>query len=810
MDSLIQDIRYGLRVLRKSPGFTAVAVLTLALGIGASTAVFSVVDTVLLRPLAYEHPEQLVTVTETLPEMGPDELGVSAGEYQDYRDRNRSFSQVAAFESDGFNLTGAGQPLRVRAARVSASAFPVLGVSPQLGRAFTDAEDRAGSDHVVILSHRLWRDSYSRNPDILGKTVKLNEQPYTVIGVMPDSFRFPFDGAPQSEMADLWVPLVFPADLLAPENRLREFGVGLVGRLKPGVSLAQAQDDVRGIANAFMQQYGYSGNVRVAPKAYAFSRYTTEKARPLLWLLALAVACVFLIACANVANLLLARASQRHHEMAVRSAIGAHRFRVIRQCLVESVLLALTGGLAGIVLAQLLVLALQYFGPADVPRLHDVSLHPLAVFFTLVISVVSAIAFGVVPAWRLSRTPPVAALRTSNQVGSGHSTQRLQHFVASSEIAAAVVLLVSGGLLLKSFVRVLNAPAGFDANGVFVVRTIFDGARYPQASKRSAVQQQLLEKLAQIPGVTAVAEATHLPLSDDRQIGFRLEHAAPDDFHWAQNSMVSPGYFHAMGISLVRGRDFTLQDRPGDPDVAIISEAMARQYFPGQDPIGQRFIWGDRAWFTIIGVAADVRISALDADPPPMIYDSMFQVESGVSERTAFVLRTSGGSQGLFDAVRQQVLTVDKDLPLYRSSTLATMVAESVAQRRFTTLLLAGFGVIALLLAAIGLFGVISYLVSERTREFGVRIALGAVHANIYGQVLGRAARLAIAGCLVGLGVSLFASRALQANLYQVSRYDLPTLAVVPALLLSVALFAAYWPARRATKVDPMVALRYE
>ncbi len=810
MDSLIQDVRYGVRMLRKSPGFTAIAVLTLALGIGASTAVFSVVDTVLLRPLPYDHPGQLVTVTETLPEMGSDELGVSAGEYQDYRDRNRSFSEVASYETDGFNLTGAGQPLRVKAAKVSPSAFPLLGVAPALGRAFNEAEDRAGADHVVILSQRLWQHSYSGDPDILGKSVKLNEQPYTVIGVMPDSFRFPFDGAPQSEMADLWVPFVFPANLLAPQNRTQEFGVGFIGRLKSGVTLAQAQDDVSGIANAFMQEYEYPGTIRVVPKAYAFSRYTTEKARPLLWLLALAVGCVFLIACANVANLLLARVSQRHHEMAVRSAIGAHRFRVIRQCLVESLLLALTGGIAGVLLAQVFVVALQHFGPADVPRLHAVGLHPLALFFTLTLSVLSAVAFGVVPAWRLSRTAPVAALRTSNQVGSRQSTQRLQHLVAASQIAVAVVLLVSGGLLLKSFIHVMNASSGFDPNGAFIVRTVFDHARYPEASKRRGVQQQLLEKLAGTPGVIAVAAATHLPLSDERQIGFRLEHAAPDDFHWAQNSLVSPGYFHAMRIVLLKGRDFSEQDRVGSPYVAVISEAMAKQYFPDQDPIGQRFQWGDRALFTIIGIAADVHISALDADPPPMIYDSMFQVESGITDRAAFILRTNRETQGLFDSVQREVWSVDKELPVYRSSTLAAMVAESVAQRRFTTLLLGGFAAIALLLAAIGLFGVISYLVSERTREFGVRIALGAVRSNIYGQVLGRAARLAVGGCVIGVGVSLFASRALQANLYHVSRFDLTTLVAVPALLLSVALFAAYWPARRATRVDPMVALRYE
>ena len=810
MKTLIDNIRYTSRVLRKSPAFTIVSVLTLALGVGASTALFSVVDTVLLRPLPYREPDQLLTVTETLPAMGTDEIGVAPGEYQDYRAQNRSFSHVAAYEREGFNLTGAGQPLRVNAAKISASTFPLLGVSPWLGRPFTEDEDRSGAAKVVVLSYGLWRRSYGADPNILGHTVKLDEQPYTVVGVMPDSFRFPFDGAPLSEMADLWVPIAFDPFLLAPENRTNEFGVGLIARLKAGVTPTQAEKDVKAIANDFMQQYGYSGTIRVVPKAYAFARHTTEKARPLLWLLALAVACVLLVACANVANLLLARASHRHHEMAIRTAIGASRTRVLGQCLIESMMLALTGGFAGIIFAQLLVMALQRFGPSDVPRLYDVRLHPIALVFTLAVSLISAVLFGFVPAWRLSKTAPVMALREATQAGPARSTRTLQNSVTIFEMTAAVVLLVTGGLLLKSFVRLLNSPAGFNPDGAYIVRTIFDRGRYPNFAKRTVVQQKLLESLRQLPGVTAVAAASHLPLSDARQIGFRLEHAAPDDFHWAENSLVSSGYFRAMQIPLLQGRDFSEDDRPDTTSVAIISQTMARQFFPGANPIGQRFHWGDRALFTIIGVAADVRISALDADPPPMIYNSMFQVETGATGRTAFVLRTSGIAQGIFASVQRQVWSVDKDLPIYNSSSLATLVSESLAQKRFTVLLLGNFAGITLLLAAVGLFGVISYFVAERTREFGVRIALGANRSTIYWQVLRRAALLGAAGCVLGLSISIFVSRALQSTLYQVSRFDLATMALVPLLLLSAVLLAAYLPAYRATRVDPMVALRYE
>ncbi len=810
METLLQDIRYGWRMLARNPGFTAIAVLTLAIGIGASTAIFSVVDTVLLRPLPYREPERLVLVTETLPGMSTDEIGVSAGEYQDYRDRNRSFSQVAAYESAGFNLTGAGQPLRVNAAALSASAFPLLGVSPELGRGFTTEEDRYGSGSVVVLSHALWEHQYSRDPNILGQTVKLDEKPFTVIGVMPASFRFPFDGAPLSEMADLWVPLAFEPDLLSPENRTREFGVGLIGRLKPGVSKEQAQRDVENVATGFMQQYGYSGTVRVVPKAHAFAGRTVEKARPLVILLILAVGCVLIIACANVANLLLARASHRSREMAVRSAIGANPARLVRQCLVESVLLSICGASAGIIVSAASIAGLRRFGPADVPRLHDVMLHPNVLLFTLGLSVVTALLFGFVPAWRLAHVTPQACLKESTQAGPARGTQKLQNSVATIEIAAALVLLIAGGLLLRSFVRLLDSPFGFDPKGVFVVRTLFDRARYPDPMKRQAAQKELLDRLSHLPGVTAVATASHLPLSDVRQIGFRLEHAPADDYHWAENSLVSPGYFRSMGISLLEGRDFTEQDRPDTPNVAIISEKLAREYFPGRSAIGERFQWGDRAFFTITGVAADVHISALDADPPPMIYTSMFQVESGASGRTAFVLRSKDQDEGLFQEVQQQVWAVDKDLPIYNTTTLSKLVSESLAQRRFTVLLLGSFAVVAMLLAAIGLFGVISYLVAERTREFGVRMALGADRTSIYWQVLKRAALLAAGGCGIGLLLSVFASRLLQASLYQVSRFDWPTLVFVPFLLLSVALFAAYWPARRATKVDPVVALRYE
>jgi predicted permease len=564
------------------------------------------------------------------------------------------------------------------------------------------------------------------------------------------------------------------------------------------------------IANRFMRQYGYSGTIRVAPHVYPFSAHSVERARPLLILLAASVLCVLLIASANIANLLLARASARTQEMALRMAIGANRLRLIRQCLVESSLLGLLGAIAGILVAILLVAGLKHFGPTSLPRLQDVAIHPIVLLFALALSLITSLFFGFAPAWRLSRVPPQASLRAARQANSDRSGQRLQNSVATAQIALAFVLLIAGGLLLRSFTRLLDSPFGFNPQDSFVVRTVFDHVRYPDPVKRDVVQKQLLERLSRLPGITAVAEASHLPLSDSREIGFRLEHAAHDDFHSAENSLVSPGYFRAMGITLVEGRDFTLDDCRESPPVAIINQALSREYFPGQNPIGQRFQWGPRSMFTIIGVAADVHVSSLDTDPPPMIYNDMFQIESGASVRTAFILRGSTAGPELLSAIRQQVWSLDSELPLYEASTLQSLISESLAQRSFTLVLLGAFAVTALLLASVGIFGVISYLVAQRSSEFGVRMALGASRSQITNLVLSRGAIIAVAGCLCGLALSAFASRLLLSSLYRTDWYDPVMPCLVTLLLFVVVLLASWLPARRAAATDPMHALRNE
>ncbi len=810
LESTCADLRYAARKLRKSPALTTTCLLTFALGIGASTAVFCTINTILLHPLPYGGPDRLVLLSESLPLEGSNDVGVSAQEYLDYHSQNSVFSETAAFETADFNLTGTGEPRRINAARISASTLPLLEVTPELGHNFTSEDDRYGSDHVVLLSHALWQSQYGSAPNIVGKTIHLDETAYTVIGVMPPSFRFPLDTVPTSEQASLWLPMEFAPNLLDPENRTMEFGVGLIGRLKPEVSLQQAQTDMNQIANRFMLQYGYNGTIRVAPHLYPFSTHAVERARPLLILLAASVLCVLFIASANIANLLLARASARTQEMALRMAIGASRPRLIRQCLAESSLLGLLGSIAGILVAVALVAGLKHFGPTSLPRLQDVAIDPVVLVFALALSLISSLFFGFAPAWRLSRVPPQASLRAARQANSDRGGQRLQNFVATAQIALAFVLLIAGGLLLRSFTRLLDSPFGFNPQDSFVVRTVFDHVRYPDPLKRDTVQKQLLERLSRLPGITAVAEASHLPLSDSREIGFHLEHAAHDDYQLAENSLVTPGYFRAMGIALVAGRDFTFDDRRYSPSVAIISQALSRKYFPGKNPVGQHFEWGGSGLFTIIGVAADVHISSLDTDPPPMIYLDMFQIENGVSGKTAFILRGQTAGPGLLPAIRGQVWSVDSELPLYEAATLQSLISESLAQRSFALILLGAFAVIALLLASVGIFGVISYLVAMRRSEFGVRMALGATRSQILNLVLLRGARIAITGSLCGLVLSVFASRLLLTSLYQTEWYDPAMLCVVPFLLFVVVLLASWLPARRAAATDPMQALRNE
>jgi predicted permease len=811
METLLQDVRYGLRMLRKSPGFTVVALLVLTVGIGANVAIFSVVNTVLLRPLPYRDPSRLVMIWESLPGIGFQQVGTATAEYLDYRDRNRVFSGIAAYKNDTANLTGSGQPERIPITRASANLFSVLGVQPMLGRTYTMAEDRPGAAKVAILSYGLWKRRYGADRKILGRAIDLDGQPYTVIAVMPASFQFPFSSLPYSDRAELWAPVAFTQDEIA--DRVREFGTFAIARLKPGVSLPQAQEDVARVAADFEKQYPqfYTGSVYVKPTASPLAADIVGKVRPMLLVLLGAVGFVLLIACANLANLLLARATARSREMAVRAALGASQARLLRQFLTESVLLAAAGGALGLFAAFWAVRLLVAFGPEQVPRLQDVAIDPLVLAFAVAASVLTGILFGAAPAWRASRSELQSALKeASARAGASRERLRLRDALVVLETACSLLLLVGAGLLLNSFIRVLRVPPGFNAGGVLVARTQFDDTRYPKAEQCELAEREIIARLRHLPGVQSAGFVTNLPLADPRGIGFRIEGHPPNEFHNADNALVSEGYFRAMDIPILRGRSFREQDTPSTPLVAVINQTLARTYFPNQNPFGKRLVWGYRTPFTIVGVAGDVKFSALDADVSPMIYMSNFQVASGVSRHAVFVLRTAGDPAGLASAARREIWSVDKDLPVFGVTTMNDVLAASVAQRRFSTGLLGGFAVLALLMAAIGLYGVLSYSVSQRMHEMGLRMALGANARDLMCLVLGQGIRVALAGVAAGLVASFAATRLLAGMLFGVSPLDPLTLIVVAAVLVAAALLASFIPARRATKVDPMEALRYE
>ncbi len=811
METLLQDVGYGLRMLRQSPGFTAVALVVLTIGIGANVAIFSVVNTVLLRPLPYQDPGRLVMLWESLPGIGYGQLGTSSGEYLDYRDRNRVFSGIAGYKNDTANLTGSGQPERIPITRASANLFSVLGVQPMLGRTYTAEEDRPGAGKVAVLSHGLWKRRYGADRNILGRAVDLDGQPYTVIGVMPAWFQFPFSTLPYSEQAELWVPVAFTPDEIM--DRVREFGTFTVARLKPGVSLQEAQEDVARVAAQFQKQYPqiYSGDIYVKPTASRLAADVVGKVRPMLLVLLGAVGFVLLIASANLANLLLARATTRSREMAVRAALGASQRRLLRQSLTESVLLAAEGGALGLFAAFWLVRLLVAFGPERVPRLQDVTIEPAVLAFAVAISVLTGIMFGIAPAWRASRGELLSALKeASARAGASREKLRLRNVLVVLETACSLLLLVAAGLLVNSFIRVLRVPPGFNPSGVLIARTQFDDTRYPKAELCGAAEKEIIARLRRLPGVHSVGFVTNLPLADPRQIGFRIEGGPPNQFHNADNALVSEDYFRAMGIPLLRGHGFREQDTASTPLVAVINQTLARTYFSGTDPIGKRLLWGGRTPFTIVGVAGDVKFSALDAAVAPMIYMSNFQVASGVSRHAVFVVRTAADPASLASAARQTIWAVDKDLPVFGVTTMNDVLAASVAQRRFSMSLLGGFAFLALLMAAIGLYGVLSYSVSQRMHEMGLRMALGANARDLMRLVVGQGIRVVLAGVAAGLLASFAATRLLSGMLFGVSPLDPFTFATVAGVLLAAALLASFVPARRATRVDPMVALRYE
>ena len=802
MQIFLEDLRYAIRTLLKSPGFTTVAVLALALGIGATSAIFTVVNGVLLRPLDYDDPDRLVVLRETKLPQFP-RFSISPGNFESWRTGSTSFDRIAAYSIQFLNLTGRGDPEQLRGATATAGLFEMLGVQPALGRDFTPEEDQPGQDAVVILSHGLWQRRFGGDPALLGQALTLNGRVRTVIGMMPAGFEFPQAGTA------LWVPRA-----LTPEQRDRHGShyLSAAARLKDGVSLEQARTELRAIAARLEEEFPESNagwSVIVTPML----ENLVSGSRPALLVLLGAVGLVLLIACANVANLLLARATGRQKEIATRVALGAGRGRIVGQLLTESLLLGVVGGSGGILLALWGVSVLPELAP-ELPRINEVALDGRALAFTALVTILTSVVFGLAPALHASRPDLVDSLKEGGHGASGgRRRRRARSLLVVGEVALALVLLVGAGLLVRSFWLLQQVDPGFDADNVLVVSLSLPDAGYPEADDTRSFYRQLVERLASAPGVRAVGVTQSLPFFGDYVLGYRVEgrpEPEPGQMPLTNHYVVTPDYFAAMGIRLRRGRLFTDRDREDGPPVLLINETLARQTFPDEDPIGQRVYVTDGPGIVfreIVGVVADVKQYGLASTARAQTYEAYWQRPFHF---TSVVIRTESDPRGLAGIVRREVLSIDGDQPLSRVLTLEEIVGTSIAGERASTRLLTLFGGIALLLAAIGIYGVMAYSVAQRTREFGIRRAIGADRAAILRLVLGQGLTLATIGIVVGVAAAAALTRVMASLLYEVTPTDLSTFTVVPVVLFLAAFAACCLPALRATKVDPLAALRAE
>ena len=822
MDTIWQDIQYAARMLAKKPGFTIIAVLTLALGIGANTAIFSVVNAVLLQSLPFRQPDQLVDVWMTGLRGGSANKGhLSYPDFADFRSQNRTLQHMAAFDEDSFTLTGDGEPTRLQTAIVSPDLFPLLGVSAQVGRTFLPEEDNPPGirgNHAVLLSHRLWQQRFGSDPHAVGRTLTLNGRSFTVVGIMPASFQFPIKAA----ASDIWVTQAVEketADGTKPmsDERGAHF-LAVIGRLKPGVTLAQAQADIASIAAQLEKQYPDS-NARKGAVLIPTHQDLVGDVRPALLVLFGAVGCVLLIACANVVNLLLARATTRQKEMAIRSALGAGRGRVIQQLLTESILLGLVGGLFGVLLALWGTDALISLSPADIPRLANARVNGPVLGFTFLVSLVTGVLFGLAPAFQGAQADLGESLKEGgrgNSAGSAHGRMRSALVVA--EVAMALVLLVGAGLAIQTFLRLQSVNPGFDPHNVLTMNISLPSIRYSANEQIAETSRQLLAGVQAIPGVSSASMVFPLPLSHNMMgLIFDVETHPIEktDRPGTVFRVIQPGYFRTMAIPLKAGRDFNEQDNAKSTPVVIINETLAKKYFPNEDPIGKRIqpsikiddTPGPEPMREIVGVVGDVKVVNLRTEPGPEVYGPQNQIPfNGLT----IVLRTARDAASVTAAVRDVVKRLDTDMPIYEVQPLEHYLAETVAQSRFNSLLLGTFAGLALLLTAIGLYGVTSYSVEQRTQEIGIRVALGAQSADVLKMVVGQGLRQAGLGMALGLAGALALTRTMASLLYGVSATDPPTFGGTSLLLLLVACVACYIPARRATRVDPLVALRYE
>ena len=804
MNSLIQDVRYAFRSLSETPGFTIIAFLTLALGIGANTAIFSVVNAVLLRPLPFQEPGELVVLSEVETRRGAIDQ-VAADNFRDWRAQSKTLASLAAWNYWGLSMSGEGEPVEIATIRASHDFFTVLGVQPALGRGFWPEEEQPGRDHVVVLSHALWQQRFAGDKRIIGKSVTLDDEPYTVVGVMPEGFRFPDNAS-----VGMWAPLAFKFFELRTRNQ-RMFNV--IARLAPQASLAQARAELDGIAQRIATEHPRT-NSGWGIAAQPAHEVATAASRDTLAILLGAVGFVLLIACANVGNLLLARAAEHERDMAVRLALGAGRGRLIRQQLAESAVLAVLGGGGGLVLALWgidLVMALE---PGHLPGWNPVRVDPAVLGFTALLALAAVVLAGLLPAFAATTSDLQEALKEGGKTTGGARQRRLRGALVVAEVACAIVLLVSAGLLIRSLQRVESQSPGFEPDGLLATTLYLPDTRYPEDHQQIDFFVRLLERLRTIPGVTALGAVTTLPLSPvgidhDMPVFVEGREAPPNQEPQADFRIASPGYFDAMGIPLIKGRDFTERDRLPGPVTAIVNQVFAdRLLDPAKDPVGQRIRYGRGGeWIDIVGVVGQVRHRGLDTEPRPEFYVSYRQLSYGTM---TIVLRTAGAPLALAEPFKRELYAVDAAQPISAMLTVNDLIAGSLAERRFNTALFLIFAALALALAAIGIYGVIAYTVSRRTREIGIRMALGARLGDVVRDVVASGLRLAGLGVAIGLAVSLLVTRALQSLLYGVSSVDPMTFLVVPVGLLFVAALACLVPARRASRVDPMVALRSE
>ena len=813
MPTLLQDLRYAIRTLLKQPAFTLVALLTLALGIGANTAIFGIVNAVLLRPLPYHEPDRIVLLWShwtnwTKTWLSPPELA-------DYQRQARSLEHVAAFSSTSFNLTaGPGsEPLRVLAAQVQSGMFAALGATTIAGRVFTADEDRPGHERVVMLTEGLWRSQFGSDPSIVGRTIDLDATPYTVVGVLPAALRLPLDYANRA-FTQIWVPLALgPTD---PQER-GNHGLNALGRLTPGVSLSQAQAEIDTITRGFQQQYPNNYDTAFGLTLVPAPLEVFGDVRPALLVLLLAVGAVLLIACANVANLLLARSEGRQKELALRLALGAGRHRIVRQLLTESMLLALVGGVAGVALAYGLTQALVALDPLKIPRVQDIALDGRVLAFTAAVSLVTGLLFGIAPALQSARTDLQSVLKEGGR-DSHVATGWLRRVLVIGEVAASVVLVAAALLLARSFARLLDVNAGFNPAHVLTLRTSLPSATYTDAAAMVKAYTEVGRRLRESPGVLAAGAVTGLPLASTRgDWGIRIEGrpSDPRDNLAADWQVVTPGYFEALGTPLRGGRTFTDADRADTLLVIVINETMAKKYWPGVDAIGRRMRMGGSEWITVVGVVADIHHRGLDMQPRPEMYRPHTQFRYGGPEAPAvstmtWAVRTADDPRAATSYARAAIHAVDPKLGISDIATMDQVVADSTSDRRLNMLLFALLGSLALALATVGVYGVVAYSVSQRTHEIGVRMAIGAKPGDVVRMMVSEGGRLAVVGVVLGSVAALAGARLIRGLLFEVSATDPLTFAAVAAALLGVALLASYIPARRATRVDPMVALRGE